>query len=94
MQLKKQKKKQQLQTVFQSNINKIWRGRYKSKKQKSALDKIKLLFESRQAVIKLFNDYSSIVSDTVIRCMSESEACSPVAKGCNSNVSDYSNLQI
>ena len=34
-----------------------------SKEQKSALENIKLLYESRQAVIKLFNDYSSIASE-------------------------------
>ena len=32
-------------------------------KQKGALKNIKLLYESRQAVIELFNDYSSIASE-------------------------------
>ena len=50
-----------LQNVFKSSQNEISRRRFKSKEQKSALENIKLLYESRKAVIKLFNDYSSIV---------------------------------
>ena len=53
----------ELQNIFKSNLNKISRERFKSKKQKSALENIKLLYESRQAAIKLFNDYSSIASE-------------------------------
>ena len=52
-----------LQNVFKSNLNKISRGIHKSKEQKSALENIKLLYESRESVIKLFNDYFSIVSE-------------------------------
>ena len=52
-----------MQNLFKSNLNKISRGRYKSKEQKSVLENIKLLYESREAVIILFNDYSSIVSE-------------------------------
>ena len=52
-----------LQNVFKSNINEISKRRHKSKEQKSALENIKLLYESREAVIKLFNDYFSIVSE-------------------------------
>ena len=37
------------------------RGRFISEEQKSALENIKLLYKSREAVIKLFHDYSSIV---------------------------------
>ena len=48
--------------MFQSNLNEISGGRHKSKEQKSALENFKLLYESREAVIKLFNNYSSIVS--------------------------------
>ena len=36
---------------------------YKLEEQKIALENIKLLYESREAVIELFNDYSSIVSE-------------------------------
>ena len=49
-----------MQNLFKSNLNKISRGRYKSKEQKSVLENIKLLYESREVVIILFNDYSSI----------------------------------
>ena len=48
--------------MFKSNLNEVSRGRHKSKEQKSALENITLLYKSREAVIKLFNDYFSIVS--------------------------------
>ena len=48
--------------MIKSNLNEISRGRYKSKDQKIALEKVKFLYESQEAVIKLFNDYSSIAS--------------------------------
>ena len=51
-----------LQNVFKSNLNERSRGRNKSEEQKMPLRNIKLLYESRESVIKLFNDYSSIVS--------------------------------
>ena len=54
----------EIQSIFKSNLNKISNGRFKSEEQKSALEEIKLLYKSRQAAIKLFNDYSSIISDT------------------------------
>ena len=49
--------------MFKLNLNKISRGRHKSKEHISALENIELLCESREAVIKLFNNYSSIVSE-------------------------------
>ena len=49
--------------ILKSNLNRISRERLKSKEQKRALEKIKLLSESRHNVIKLFNDYSSIASE-------------------------------
>ena len=49
------------------NLNEISGGRFNSIEQKSALGNIKLLYESRQAVIKLLNDYSSIVSEAKYR---------------------------
>ena len=45
-----------LQNVFKSNLNKISRGRSKAEKQRMALENIKLLYESREAVI---NTHSS-----------------------------------
>ena len=41
----------------------ISKRRYKSEEQTSALESIKFLFESREAVIKLFNNCFSIVSE-------------------------------
>ena len=52
-----------LQNVFKSNLNEISRGRHKSEEKKRAFGNTKLLYESREAVIKLFNDYSSIASE-------------------------------
>ena len=50
--------------IFKSYLSKISKGRFKSKEQKSALENIKLLYESQQAVIKIFNGYYSIVFET------------------------------
>ena len=38
------------------------KGKFKSKEQKIALENIKLLYKSRETAIKLFSDYSSIIS--------------------------------
>ena len=52
------------QNVFKSNLNQILKkGRYKSKEQKSTLENIKFLYESRKAVIKLFDEYSLTASE-------------------------------
>ena len=53
----------ELKNIFKTNLNEISKGRFKSEEQESALGNIKLLFESRQTVIKLFNKYSSIASE-------------------------------
>ena len=84
-----------LQNVFKSNLNEISRGRYKSEEQKLTLKNIKLLYESWEAVIKLFNDYSSIVSQAKYKTIHGKEipnilACIP----CISKVSVHSNLKI
>ena len=52
--------------VFNWNLSKISRGRYKLEEEKSALENIKLLYELREDVINLFNDYSSIASEAKI----------------------------
>ena len=52
-----------LQNVFKSNLNKILRRGHNSKEQKSVLENIKSLYKSQEAVIKLSNYYSSIVSE-------------------------------
>ena len=41
----------ELKNIFKTNLNEISKGRFKSEEQESALGNIKLLFESRQAVI-------------------------------------------
>ena len=60
-----------LQNVFKSNLNEISRRRNKSEEQKIVFENIKLLYESREAVIKLFNDYSSIVSEVKYKTIHE-----------------------
>ena len=60
-----------LQNVFKSNLNEISRVTNKSEEQKMRLKKIKLLYESREAVVKLFNDYSSIVSEVKYKTIHE-----------------------
>ena len=52
-----------LQGVFKSNLNEISRARNKSEEQKSAIENIKLLYEAREAFIKLSKDYFSIISE-------------------------------
>ena len=49
-----------LQNVFKLNINEISKARWKSKEQNNALENIKLPYESWEAIIRLFNDYSWI----------------------------------
>ena len=53
----------ELWNILKSNLNKLSKGIFKSEEQNSALDNIKLLCKSRQAVIKLFNEYSLIASE-------------------------------
>ena len=83
--------------MFKSNLNKISRGRNKSEEQKSALKIFKLFYESREAVIKLFNDYSSNISEAkykTIHGIGIPSMLGHVAKISNCKVSDYSNLNI
>ena len=54
----------ELQNILKLTLNEISKGRFKSKEQKIALENIKLLYESQKAAIKLFNEYSSIASET------------------------------
>ena len=49
--------------MFKSNLNKTLEERFKSEEQQSALKNIKLFYKSQEAVIKLFNDYSLIMSE-------------------------------
>ena len=52
-----------MQNIFRSSLNEVSRGRFKSEEQESALKNIKLLYKSRKAVIKLFNEYSLTASE-------------------------------
>ena len=51
------------QNKFKLDLNERSRGWVKLEEQKIALENIELLYKSWEAVIKLFNDYSSIVSE-------------------------------
>ena len=45
----------QKNNIFKSNRNQVLKGTYRLKEQKSTLENIKLLFESRKADIELFD---------------------------------------
>ena len=49
--------------MFQTNLNEISKGRFKSEEQKRVLENIKLLYKSQQVVIKVLNELSSVASD-------------------------------
>ena len=44
-----------MQNVFKSNLKEMSRGRYKTEEQKMTSENYKLLYKSRDVVIKLFN---------------------------------------
>ena len=91
----KVKEAKKLQNVFKSNLNELSRGRNKSEEQKLALKNIILLYKSRKAVIKLFNGYSSIVSETKYKTTHGKGIPSMLAGVASvSKVSDHSNLKI
>ena len=78
--------------MFKSNLNEISRGRHESKEQKSTLENINLLYESREVVIKLFNGCSSIVSEANYKTIHGKEI--PIMSVSIAKVSDSSNLKI
>ena len=91
----KVKEAKKLQNVFKSNLNELSRGRNKSEEQKLALKNIILLYKSREAVIKLFNGYSSIVSETKYKTTHGKGIPSMFAGVASvSKASDHSNLKI
>ena len=66
-----------------------------SKEQHSALINIKLLYKSREVVIKLISYYSSIVSEAKYKTIYGKEIPSILACiACLAKVSDHSNLKI
>ena len=78
--------------MFKSNIKNISRRETKSEGKKSFLQNIKLLYESRETAIKLFNDYFSISSET--KCKTIHEKGIQSLLGCGGNVSDHSHHKI
>ena len=80
--------------MFKPNLNVISRGRYKSEEQKSALEYIKFIYESREVVIKLFNDYSSIASEAKYKKIHGKSIPSTSGRIACGKVSDLSNLKI
>ena len=82
------------QNVFKSNLNEISTERCKSGEQKSVLKNIKLLYESEEAAIELFDDYSSILSEAKYKTTYGKEI--PRMLECVAHVakvSDHSNLK-
>ena len=52
---------------FKSEIKEIVIGSKKSEEQKSEMNNIKAIYESRKKVIKLFDDYSRTISEAMYR---------------------------
>ena len=59
----KLEKEEEKQKQLKSEINNIVKGSKKSGNQKNAIENIKTLYESRENIIKLFHDYSRVVSE-------------------------------
>ena len=57
------KKAEEQQKELKSNVNEIIVGRKKSEDEKNAIKNIKSLYQSREKVIELFDDYSRIASE-------------------------------
>ena len=51
--------------MFKANLNEILRRRYKWKEQERELSNIKIVNKAREKVIKLFDWYSTIASETI-----------------------------
>ena len=83
-----------LQHGFELNINKISRGRYKSEWQKDLLENIKLLYQSREVVIKTFNKYYSIAFEAKYKTIHGKRIPSMSSRAACKKVWDHSNLKI
>ena len=57
------KKAEEKRKEFKSDINEIVKAGKKSEEQKSSVKNVKTFYESREKVIKMFDDYSKIVSE-------------------------------
>ena len=86
---------EKLQNVLKRNLNEEFRGRHKSEEQKMTLENNKFLYESWEAVIKLLNDYSLVVSEAKYETNHGKEILSMLARIAHvGKLFDYSNLQI
>ena len=84
-----------LQNVFKWNLKEELRERHKSEEQKMTLENNKFLYESWEALIKLFNDYSLAVSETKYETNHGKEILSMLARVAHvDKLFDYSNIQI
>ena len=59
------KKAEEIQEEFRLEYNEIIRGSKSSVEQINAIKNIKKLYETREKVIKVFDDYSRIVSEAI-----------------------------
>ena len=76
-------------------LHNVSKGGYKSEEEESALENIELLYESQKTFIKLFNDYSSIVSNCKFKAIFGKGIPSMSTRvACVGKVSDHSNLKI
>ena len=78
--------------MFKTNLNGKSRGRYKSEEQKVTLGNIKLLYESRQAPIKLFIDYSPTITEAKYKTICWERI--PIKLAHVAKVADHPNLKI
>ena len=86
---------EKLQSIFKSNLSKLSRERCKSEEQKLSLKNIKLLYESREGVVKLFSDYSSTASEAKYKTIHGKGTPSVLARVAHvAKVSDHSNIKI
>ena len=53
----------ELQNIFKSSLGEISKGSFKPEDQKSTLKNTKILYKSREKVIKLFDDFFSMISE-------------------------------
>ena len=95
--MKLEEAKKNLQNAFKWNLNEISRRRYKLKEQNSTLENVKLSFKPREAIIKLFSDYSLILSEAKYKALHGKgipSMSARVARGRVAKVSDHSNLKM
>ena len=84
-----------LQNAFKWNLKEKLKGRHKSEEQKMTLENNKFLYESWEAVIKLFKDYSLVVSEAKYESNHGKEILSMLARVAHiGKLFDYSNLEI